>query len=140
MKQFVLTTVISVFFLACTHTGKSSKITPPEAKDLVDNFYKALSTGDTLLMNKLLTDDFEMYEHKVLWTQDSLLALMPLTKDRIWRIDTLTLQTEDELAHIYYYNESDRPKGKSWYESMLLTNKNGQWQIKFMQSTKRYLK
>lgn len=136
-KGFLILLSISLMH-SCVSKNETSTFTKEQAHELVDQFYNALSRGDSLLLKRVLAEDFTMYEHEVQWNIDSLLALMPLTQGRIWRIDEVNFKTRADIAHIYYYNESDRPKGRSWYESMLIVKEN-EWKIQFMHSTKRYL-
>jgi len=139
MRTLIFFSVFSLLAIGCKSTDNPPPFTKDQAHDMVKDFYSALSTGDSTLMNELLSEEFIMYEHEVLWNQDSLLRLMPLTKDRIWRVDEIDYHSDGALTHIYYYNESDNPKGRSWYESMLFTVEDNAWKIRFMQSTKRYL-
>lgn len=82
-----------------------------------------------------------MFEHDEIWNVDSLLSLMPNTIGRKWSIEDLQVSQSDNLVHIYYFNKSINPVGRSWYESMLLeTYSDGRLKIKFMHSTKLYLK
>lgn len=138
MKKALLFLLIIPLINSCFSKKEASPFVKEQAHKLVDQFYDALSKGDTLLLKRVLSEDFIMYEHEVQWNIDSLLALMPLTQGRIWRVDDINFVTRDDIAHVYYYNESDRPRGRSWYESMLLVREN-EWRIQFMHSTKRYL-
>ena len=137
-----LITAISLLLVlsGCKTPENQSFFTQEKAHEYVNDFFKALSTGDSTLMANLLTEDFEMYEHEVLWNQDSLLSLMPLTQGRVWRVDSISFHVDEDIAHVYYFNESDKPKGRSWYESMLFIRESDKWRIRFMHSTKLYLK
>ena len=140
MNRLIWTIGSLVLLLSCETPENQSSFTQEKAHEHVNDFFKALSTGDSTLMSNLLTEDFEMYEHEVLWNQDSLLSLMPLTLDRVWRVDSISFHVDENIAHVYYFNESDKPKGRSWYESMLFIRESNKWKIRFMHSTKLYLK
>ncbi|MFN1836030.1 hypothetical protein AB2B38_012265 [Balneola sp. MJW-20] len=114
-------------------------ISEADSRQIMTDFFTALSTADTTLMIQLTSDDMIMYEHEQIWTRDSLLALMPATLGRIWEIQDVTVRSEGELSHIHYYNISRKPVGRSWLESALLVRDEGEIKIKFMHSTKLYL-
>ncbi|OEK01028.1 hypothetical protein BFP97_05680 [Roseivirga sp. 4D4] len=118
----------------------SSPITDDEVNSVALDFFVALGTGDTTLMSSILTEDFEMFEHDVIWNTDSLLSLMPNTLGRKWSILDPVIQSEGSLAHLYYFNQGITPSDRSWYESMLLEKSDEGLKIKFMHSTKLYLK
>jgi hypothetical protein len=139
MRPLICYALLVLLTIGCKSTHNDEVLTKDQAHEMVRDFYSALSKGDSTLMSSLLSKDFVMYEHEVLWNQDSLLWLMSLTKDRIWRVDEIDHHANGDLTHIYYYNESDNPIGRSWYESMLFIREEDSWKIRFMQSTKRYL-
>ena len=140
MKKLLIALFLLAFAMGCKSTNSPNDFDKEQAHDMVKKFYQALSSADSTLMNQVLSDEFIMYEHEVLWNQDSLLSLMAATKGRIWRVDEIEFHVNGNIAHTYYYNESDKPIGRSWYESMLFKKEDGEWKIRFMQSTKRYLK
>ena len=140
MKKLSIALFLLAFAMGCKSTNSPSDFDKEQAHNMVKNFYRALSLADSTLMDQVLSDEFIMYEHEVLWNQDSLLSLMAATKGRIWRVDEIEFHVNGNIAHTYYYNESDNPIGRSWYESMLFKKEDGEWKIRFMQSTKRYLK
>ena len=129
--------VVFCSFLSCTN--EQSSITSDQARQTMNDFFKALSTADTLLMERVTVDDFILYEHEEIWNRDSLLSLMSATQGRIWEIQDFELETRDDIAHVHYFNFSRKPEGRSWLESALLVRKEDQLQIQFMHSTKLYL-
>jgi len=140
MKKTTLILLIFSLLIACESKNEGPSFSKENAHEMIKEFYQALSTGDSTLMSSVLSLQFEMYEHEVLWNEDSLLWLMGATQGRIWRVDEITFHEEGKFAHAYYYNESDKPLGRSWYESMLFKKEGDEWKIRFMHSTKRYLK
>lgn len=128
---------------SCAHKTDQpveNSMTEQEATQVVNAFFEALSEGDSLKMRSLLAPEFYMFEHDVIWNEDSLLWLMPRTLGRIWTVHDVTFSTQGDMGHIAYYNESAKPLGRSWYESMLLKKADGELKIHFMHSTKLYLK
>lgn len=109
-------------------------------KTIADDFFLVLGSADSTKLRDLLTTDFHMFEHDQRWGIDSLLWLMPRTIGRKWEVSELAIDQGAELIHISYYNNSLAPKGRSWYESMLLINTDEGLKIKFMHFTKLYLK
>ncbi len=136
-KSLLIYIAASISMLSCIHS--SSSISESEAEQLMNNFFTALSTADTTLMNQITSDDFLLYEHDTIWNTDSLLSLMPRTRDRIWQIQDFNFTTDGDIAHFNYYNESGNPIGRSWYESGLITKTEEGLKLKFMHSTKLYL-
>ncbi len=118
----------------------NDSIPDDQITSIASDFFVALGTGDTTLMRSLLAEDFEMFEHDVIWNTDSLLSLMPNTLGRKWSIVDPVVQTQGSLAHLYYFNQGITPSDRSWYESMLLEEAEDGLKIKFMHSTKLYLK
>ncbi len=142
-KHFIYSLIIVSTLCACQITSTKNKTERPSLstiESIADDFFIALGTGDTTLMQQILSDNFQMFEHDEIWNVDSLLSLMPNTIGRKWSIEDLEISQSDDLVHIYYFNNSINPIGRSWYESMLLTPSEGRWKIKFMHSTKLYLK
>ncbi len=143
-KHFIYSLIIASTLCACQITSTKNKTERPSLSTIeyiADDFFIALGTGDTTLMQQILSDDFQMFEHDEIWNVDSLLSLMPNTIGRKWSIEDLQVSQSDNLVHIYYFNKSINPVGRSWYESMLLeTYSDGRLKIKFMHSTKLYLK
>ena len=141
MKPAYLILILMFVFFACQNASQhqSKAYTQEEVKTVIDDFFSALSQGDSTLMRSLLTEDFHMFEHDVRWNQDSLLSLMPVTLGRIWEVSELDINQEHGLVHVSYFNNSANPKGRSWFESMLLTETKDGLKIKFMHSTKLYL-
>jgi len=129
--------VLSWPLYACS--DQSPGIAHDEAEHTMREFFSALSKADTSLMHQVTTDDFVLYEHDLIWNRDSLLNLMQATKGRIWEIKNPVVHTRGDLAHIYYYNVSRNPVGRSWYESALLVKQKDTLRLKFMHSTKLYL-
>ncbi|WP_139135199.1 hypothetical protein [Roseivirga sp. 4D4] len=144
MKKLISILFTTLFLLsACMSVDRqtsSSPITDDEVNSVALDFFVALGTGDTTLMSSILTEDFEMFEHDVIWNTDSLLSLMPNTLGRKWSILDPVIQSEGSLAHLYYFNQGITPSDRSWYESMLLEKSDEGLKIKFMHSTKLYLK
>lgn len=130
--------LFALLLVSCKPSGQPA-ITAAEAGQTMNGFFTSLSTADTTLLEQLTTDDFVLYEHDQIWNRDSLLALMPYTSGRIWEIQDFNAETEGGIAHVYYFNLSRKPEGRSWLESALLVDHNGQPKIKFMHSTKLYL-
>jgi len=118
----------------------NESIADDQVTSIASDFFIALGTGDTTLMKSLLTEGFEMFEHDLIWNTDSLLSLMPNTLGRKWSIVDPVVQTEGSLAHLYYFNQGITPSDRSWYESMLMEKSDDGLKIKFMHSTKLYLK
>lgn len=143
MKWSFLILITILFTFACEHssTQHETKVySQQDVKEVIDDFFKALGTGDSTLMGNLLTEDFHMFEHDVRWNEDSLLSLMPFTLGRVWEVSELDINQKDGLVHVSYFNNSANPKGRSWFESLLLTEMTDGLKIKFMHSTKLYLK
>jgi len=130
-----------LFLLVLVSCRESTQpaITSAEAEQTMNDFFTSLSTADSTLLTQLTTDDFVLYEHDQIWNRDSLLALMPYTTGRIWEIQDFNAETGGHIAHVYYFNLSRNPEGRSWLESALLVDANGGPKIKFMHSTKLYL-
>lgn len=142
MKPFYLLLVFMLSFFACQNTSqhRSKAYTDEDVKAVIDDFFISLSQGDSTLMKSLLTEGFHMFEHDVRWNEDSLLSLMPRTLGRIWEVSELDVSQENGLVHVSYFNHSKKPEGRSWFESMLLTETREGLKVKFMHSTKLYLK
>lgn len=144
MKKHILLASASLcLLLACTPKDTSQptpKISDKEITSVANDFFVALGTGDSTLMNRLLSQDFKMFEHDVIWNADSLLSLMPNTLGREWSVVDPIIQAEGDLAHLYYFNQGILPSDRSWYESMLIERTKDGLKIKFMHSTKLYLK
>ncbi|MBO3697084.1 hypothetical protein [Roseivirga sp. E12] len=140
MKKHFLLLSTALFMLPACTAPVEKKISDEMVTTIASDFFVALETGDTTLMKSLLTEDFEMFEHDVVWNVDSLLSLMPNTLGRKWSIVDPVIQTEAGIAHIYYFNQGINPSDRSWYESMLLESTETGPKIKFMHSTKLYLK
>lgn len=109
-------------------------------KTIIDDFFVALGSNDSTGLTDLLTNDFHMFEHDQRWNADSLRSLMPKTIGRQWEVSELVINQDKELIHVSYFNNSLNPKGRSWFESILLTDSESGLKIKFMHSTKLYLK
>lgn len=142
-KHILLLSALTIFITSCGKNTSSSRlatISSQEIETVANDFFTALGSGDSTLMRRLLTEDFEMYEHDQVWNIDSLLSLMPNTLGRKWSIVDPVIHTEGLTGHIYYFNQGINPSDRSWYESMLLEKDGGNLRIKFMQSTKLYLK
>jgi len=119
---------------------ESPSISLETIESIAHNFFTALGTGDTTLLNKVLSNDFIMFEHDEVWNTDSLLSLMPNTIGREWSIQDLKVSQSGNLAHVYYFNQGTIPADRSWLESMLMEQNGEALKIKFMHSTKLYLK
>jgi len=143
IKTLALIILLTVIGYACSDhnpdTDPEPEISKTEAEQTMNNFFTALSTADTTLLNELTTDDFVLYEHDAIWNRDSLLSLMAATEGRIWEIQDAEVHSEGNVAHIYYYNVSRKPEGRSWLESALLINQKDTVRLAFMHSTKLYL-
>ncbi|MDZ7716161.1 MAG: hypothetical protein U5J95_08120 [Balneolaceae bacterium] len=141
MKSYhlVILHVLLIVFLFTACSDLESDIDSEDAKKTIQNFFTALSTADTLLLNQVTTGDFTLYEHEEIWNRDSLLSLMSATEGRIWEIQDFESISRENIAHVYYYNISRNPEGRSWLESALLIRNDGRTQIQFMHSTKLYL-
>jgi len=130
--------LFALVLVSCKQSTQPA-ITSAEAEQTMTDFFTSLSTADSTLLTQLTTDDFVLYEHDQVWNRDSLLALMPYTTGRIWEIQDFNAETEGNIAHVYYFNLSRKPEGRSWLESALLVDADGRAKIKFMHSTKLYL-
>ena len=139
--NIVLAVVLLFIMGGCsgTDTNTGTDISKGEAEQTMEDFFRALSTADTTLIQQITTDDFILYEHDAIWNRDSLLSLMSATKGRNWEIQDPVVKAEGNLAHIYYYNVSRKPEGRSWLESALLINQKDTVRLAFMHSTKLYL-
>jgi len=133
--------LIVILLVSCSNSEMEpeSKIISEEAEQTMNNFFTALSEADTVLLNRVTTEDFTLYEHDEIWNRDSLLSLMAHTQGRIWVIRDFESLSEGNIAHVYYHNISREPAGRSWLESALLIQKNDEIKIAFMHSTKLYL-
>lgn len=139
--------LISVLIFICTiiscqpnENTESPTVSLETIESLANDFFIALGTGDTTLLTKVLSDDFDMFEHDELWRTSDLLALMPNTLGRKWSVQELKVSQSGKLIHIYYFNQGKIPKDRSWLESMLMEQTAQGLKIKFMHSTKLYLK
>lgn len=124
---------------ACSEPNREQTLSGANAEQIMNDFFTALSTADSTLLNRITTEDFTLYEHDVIWNRDSLFSLMPSLQGRIWEIRNAKVQVGDDLAHIHYYNVSRKPEGRSWLESALLVRRNDTLRIAFLHSTKLYL-
>lgn len=145
MKRFyiVLVIILLVAFSSCNgkkREATNTSISNQEIKKVANDFFIALGTSDTTLLTNLVSDDFYMFEHEQRWTLDSLLSLMPMTIGRVWELKDIDINKNKELVHISYFNNSINPVGRSWYESMLIKKTDSGLKIRFMHSTKLYLK
>lgn len=142
MKKLQISLLAPFLLLAAcqqTKIKQTDNTIPIEAIESVANdFFKALGSGDTTLMMKVLTNDFEMFEHDQVWNTDSLLSLMPNTLGREWSIENPKVSQDGNLIHLYYFNQGIKPEDRSWYESMLMESSDDLIRIKFMHSTKLY--
>ena len=111
-----------------------------EAIAIIENFFTALGTADTLLLQNSLTEDFYMYEHDEVWKTDDLLGLMPMTLGRKWSFKDIHFKSGGNLGHITYFNQGIIPDDRSWLESALLVAEGDSLKIRFLHSTKLYLK
>ncbi len=142
LSTYLTITILAVLY-ACSNENRheeTDRVRLKEIEAIPNNFFKALGTGDTTLLKSLLTPDFFMFEHDEYWTADSLLKLMHLTLGRVWEVNDLKMNKDNKLVHVSYFNNSLAPQGRSWYESMLIINTIEGLKIKFMHSTKLYLK
>ncbi len=127
-------------------TGCGSKSEPNKALNeasasaAVQNFFQALGTGDTLLLQQNISRDFYMFEHEEKWEVNDLLALMPLTKGRVWSFKDIQFEGDKNQGHITYFNQGIVPSDRSWLESALLIIENDSVKIQFLHSTKLYVK
>lgn len=144
MKKHIFIPLSCLFLIiSCQKTDTINNIESISIQNIestANDFFKALGTGDTTLMKRLLTHDFEMFEHDEIWNTDSLLSLMPNTIGREWSVEDLKISQDGDLVHLYYFNRSIKPKDRSWYESMLMKASGKELKIKFIHSTKLYLK
>lgn len=141
MKKILLSLFCLVLLFSCQQNSESpvQAVAQEDAEAVVNNLFTALATGDTTLMENTLTADFHMFEHELRWNKDSLLSLMPHTLGRIWEISEVKMEQDGDLIHLSYFNDSKKPLGRSWLESVLIEKQAGALRIKFMHSTKLYL-
>ncbi|WP_420386777.1 hypothetical protein [Roseivirga sp.] len=141
MKSVVLTALLLVLISCESKTLEEKEgISEEQALSTIENFFTALGSADTLLMQQSLTHDFYMFEHDEVWTINELLELMPLTKGRKWSFKEVRFESAGHAGHITYFNQGVIPSDRSWLESALLINEDGSVKIKFLHSTKLYLK
>lgn len=141
MKNIILV-IVTLLFVSCQTKmrEKGTVLSKDAAIATIENFFAALATGDTLLLQKSLTEDFYMYEHDEVWQADDLLELMPLTLGRKWSFKDVKFMSEGNLGHISYFNQGIIPNDRNWLESALLVAEGDSLKIKFLHSTKLYLK
>ena len=141
MKNIALAIMATLLISCETKQYDEETILSQEAGiSTIENFFMALGTGDTLLLQKSLTENFYMYEHDEVWETDDLLGLMPLTLGRKWSFKDIHFKSEGNLAHITYFNQGVIPDDRSWLESALLVVEGDSLKIRFLHSTKLYLK
>ncbi|MDX1671688.1 MAG: hypothetical protein R3211_05055, partial [Balneolaceae bacterium] len=107
----VMLLVVSILLAACTE--RDSPIEEEEVVQTMNDFFTALSTADSTLLIRITKKNFTLYEHDEIWNRDSLLSLMPAVEGRIWKIRDPIIHVEGNMAHIYYYNVSQKPEGRS---------------------------
>lgn len=138
MRLMIILLCCCFFLTGCVKYKQA--ITKKEAVSFADDFFKALGSGDTLYLQHHLADDFVLYEHDQVWNIDSLLSLMPLTQGRVWEIQKPHFVNNGAIGHLYYYNQGVTPSDRAWLESMLMERQGSELKLRFMQSTKLYLK
>lgn len=138
----LLSLLLLLLTLSCTMSTQtsSSQLDKREAIKAIDNFYLALGSADTLLLQQTLTNDFYMFEHDEVWKTENLLELMTLTIGREWSVNDVHFESDQNNGHITYLNRGIIPSDRSWLESALLVKINDTIKIKFLHSTKLYLK
>ncbi len=143
MKKSLIAVLIGTCMIVSCHPEVKIASAPfalETIEGIANDFFIALGTGDTTRLNKVLSDDFIMFEHDQTWNTDSLLSLMPNTIGRVWSIQDLKVSQDGDLVHIHYFNQGVVPKDRSWHESMLMNASGQELKIQFIHSTKMYLK
>jgi ketosteroid isomerase-like protein len=136
------------FFLITIHGtafAQNGGIEQMKVQQVVRDLFEGFSAHDLEKMQQCLTPDAIILEHDVIFTMDSIAALVQRkTPPDFKRVNTLTFfQTElgKDMAFVSYYNEANiTSNGNQWYikwlESAVLIKDNKRWRIKMLHSTR----
>lgn len=112
----------------------------------IEKMFAALTNADTTALKLFCTGDVKFYEYGQIWTIDTLIQKVMLTKsildfNRTNSFDFVSTTINKKAAWVTYYLQSiisrnGKPDTLKWLETVVLINEKNKWKIVVLHSTR----
>jgi hypothetical protein len=136
--------LLAILFLSC-HIGDDSNAKKEELKNIVLDYYNALSNQDLQKANDLTTSNFILFDEGYVLNNkvaiDSVKKMSQFTAT--FTIDSLNVHVDKKDASAYYFRNADfafvngQRISVRFLESATFNKEGNKWKLRFMHSTVR---
>jgi SnoaL-like domain len=143
MSKFKLL-FIALLFTATVHAQTTSA--QEQIQKTIENLFTALTNADTIAMKTFATSNVRFYEYGEIWTMDTLIHKVMLTKSisgfkRTNKFEFINTTINKNIAWTTYYLHSAITRnGKDelvkWMETVVLIKDKKQWKVDVLHSTR----
>jgi len=137
--------VLLFFLLFSCRTDDNGQARKEELKNIVLDYFRALSDKDLQKANSLTTGNFILFDGGLIYNNavaiDSVKKMGPFTAS--FTIDSLNVHVDKKDASAYYFRKADFAFADStklsvqFLESATFNKEGGKWKLRFMHSSLR---
>ena len=133
-----------LFLIGCAKpTIECEKLDSNQVKQVVVNYYDAMSNRDFEAMKTISTPDYIIYENGKVWNNDSLISLINTMPEAIFTFDfkDFNFETDCNSAFVYYLNHGVITMNDTtrieyhWIESAYVKKLGEELKLDFLNST-----
>jgi SnoaL-like domain len=144
MKINKLLVVILVTLLSC-HRNDDSQLKKEELKNVLLDYYKALSKKDFKKISELTTANFILFEDGIVYNNAGAVKAIELMKPFTvtFTFDSLNVHMDKKDASAYYFRNADFIFDDSvhlparFLESATFNKEDNKWKLRFLHSSSR---
>lgn len=132
--------------LSATVQAQSSTKEQRAVQQTIEKMFTALTNADTVRLKLYCTGDVRFYEYGQIWTIDTLINKVILSKPipdfkRTNRFEFVRTTINKEIAWVTYYLQSaitrnGKDENIKWMETVVLIKEKKQWKIDVLHSTR----
>ena len=139
------TVFIAILAFCSCQSGDNNQTTKEELKNLLTEYYNALSNKDLSKMNELTTSNFVLFDEGLVFDNASAVkSVEELGKfTATFKFDSLNAYVDKANTSVYYFREATFTFGDSTYppvgflESATFRKEGDQWKLRFLHSSQR---
>ncbi len=141
IKKFIFIAIVFGIFISCNHSVSEEK----RVEQTINDLFSASSSSNFKKMGDLITEDFRLGEGGMVLNKQEAVDMMKTGSDRKvqmnHKISVIDIHVDGNFAWILYWNDAriisdEKTVNIKWFESAVLSKNNGQWKLKFAQSTR----
>jgi len=144
-RKITILLAATIFILFSCRSDDNGQAKKEELKNIVLDYYAALSNKDLQKANELTTSNFILWDEGIIYNNevaiDSVRKMKPFTA--VFTIDSLNVHVDKKNASAYYFRKADftfsdgKKMPVQFLESATFNKEGNKWKLRFMQSSIR---